>query len=115
MVKDNRWNSKDLIDWLLDCDVHFIINHIHQGLVQVCWYMEDLYLQLPRLYHWENWLQKVTKINQNRAYFIFYRTAVFCYLLLTCERNSAYYYCHSPPLLKVKLNLSSQQSIRLNL
>ena len=21
MVKDNRWNPKDLIDWLLDCDV----------------------------------------------------------------------------------------------
>ena len=30
MVKDNRWNPKDLIDWLLDCDVHFIITHIHQ-------------------------------------------------------------------------------------
>jgi hypothetical protein len=27
MVKDNRWNPKDLIDWLLDCDVHFIITY----------------------------------------------------------------------------------------
>lgn len=50
MVKDNRWNPKDLIDWLLDCDVHFIITHIHQGLEQLCWNMEDLYLQVQRLY-----------------------------------------------------------------
>ena len=50
MVKDNRWNPQDLIDWLLDCDVHFIIAHIHQGLEQLCWNMEDLYLQVQRLY-----------------------------------------------------------------
>ena len=42
MVKDKRW--------LLDSDVHFIITHIHQGLEQLCWNMEDLYIEVQRLY-----------------------------------------------------------------
>ena len=52
MVKDKRWNPKDLVDWLLDSDVHFIITHIHQGLEQLCWNMEDLYIEVQRLHLW---------------------------------------------------------------
>ena len=43
MVKDNLWNPKDLVDWLLNSDVHFIIAHIHQDLEQLSWDMVELY------------------------------------------------------------------------
>ena len=26
------WTPKDLIDWLLDCDFHFILTHTHQSI-----------------------------------------------------------------------------------
>ena len=52
MVKDNLWNPKDLVDWLLNSDVHFIITHIHQGLEQLSWDMVELYNEVQRLrYH----------------------------------------------------------------
>ena len=28
----NNWNEKGLTDWLLDCDGHIILTHIHQGM-----------------------------------------------------------------------------------
>ena len=32
-VKMNRMTPKDIVDWLLESDVHFIIAHVHQGIV----------------------------------------------------------------------------------
>jgi hypothetical protein len=52
MFKDYLWTPKDLIDWLLNSDVHFIITHIHQGLEQLSWDMVELYNEVQRLrYH----------------------------------------------------------------
>ncbi len=52
MVKDNWWNPKDLVDWLLNSDVHFIITHNHQGLEQLSWDMVELYNEVQGLrYH----------------------------------------------------------------
>ena len=31
-VSRNNWLPKDLIDYLLDSDLHFILSHVHQGL-----------------------------------------------------------------------------------
>ena len=50
MVKDNNWSPKELVDWLLDCDVHFIITHIHQGLEDMHWRMNELYEEVQRLH-----------------------------------------------------------------
>ena len=30
-AKCNNWSPADLVNWLLDCDCHFILTHIHQG------------------------------------------------------------------------------------
>ena len=42
-VKKRKWKSKDIIDWLIDSDVHFVLTHIHQGLDQLNWSMSELY------------------------------------------------------------------------
>ena len=52
MIKDNSWNPKDLVDLLMNSDVHFIITHIHQGLEQLGWDMVELYNEVQRFrYH----------------------------------------------------------------
>ncbi len=41
-----------LIDFLLNSHVHFILGHIHQGLETLGWDMRELYkIELPRLYY----------------------------------------------------------------
>ena len=30
-ILKNKWTPKDLVDWLLHCDYHIILSHIHQG------------------------------------------------------------------------------------
>jgi hypothetical protein len=42
-VKKRKWKPKDIIDWLIDSDVHFVLTHIHQGLDQLNWNMSELY------------------------------------------------------------------------
>ena len=45
---------KDLVDWLLKADVHYILGHIHQGGVfqQLNWSVHELYTELKNLgYH----------------------------------------------------------------
>lgn len=53
-VKDAGWNPEQLVDWLLEGDVHFILSHVHQGLSkqgvsQMGWNMIDLAQQIARL------------------------------------------------------------------
>jgi hypothetical protein len=49
-VKIRFKNPSELIDWLLGSHVHFILGHIHQGIVsQRDWHMDDLRRQLVRL------------------------------------------------------------------
>jgi len=42
-----RWEPDDLIDWLLDSDIHFVVTHPHQGNPR--WDVSQLYLALDRL------------------------------------------------------------------
>ena len=30
-VKKLCWGIKEIVEWLLDSDIHFILNHVHQG------------------------------------------------------------------------------------
>ena len=51
---EEDWGPEDLVDWLLDCDFHFILSHIHQGYSkynehQLGWKMDVLYSQILRL------------------------------------------------------------------
>lgn len=50
-VGDQQWGARDLVNWLLASHVHFIICHPHQGLEDMCWYMDDLYKQILRLFY----------------------------------------------------------------
>ena len=49
-VKDLNWSPAQLVEWLLSCDVHFIIAHVHQGLEPLNWNMLELQEQLSRLF-----------------------------------------------------------------
>ena len=40
---------KDLIDWFLGADIHVIISHLHQGLDDLSWDMEELLEEYKRL------------------------------------------------------------------
>ena len=31
LARSLHWGIKEITDWLLDSDIHFILNHIHQG------------------------------------------------------------------------------------
>jgi len=54
-VKDKKWGYKDLIDWLHNCDLHFILTHLHQGSSgkggqrDMGWDVDKLYQYLERL------------------------------------------------------------------
>jgi hypothetical protein len=49
-VKKRFKKPSELVDWLLGCHVHFILGHVHQGIVsQKDWHMDDLRSQLVRL------------------------------------------------------------------
>jgi hypothetical protein len=49
-INEIGWSEKDLIDWLLDSHVHFILSHVHQGIGRFLeWNMEILEFQLQRL------------------------------------------------------------------
>jgi len=49
-IYDCEWSPKDLVDWLLNSAVHFILTHVHQGVrAFLMWNMCDLQYQLQRL------------------------------------------------------------------
>ena len=53
-ITNNQWLPKQLIDFLLDSDLHFILTHIHQGLTSknIGWIIPSLMKHLKRLkYH----------------------------------------------------------------
>lgn len=31
-IKENNWSPEQLIDWLLEADIHIILTHVHQGM-----------------------------------------------------------------------------------
>ena len=34
-IKANRWGPEETVNWLLDSDIHFILTHVHQGLMML--------------------------------------------------------------------------------
>jgi hypothetical protein len=48
-VKKLFSSPDQLIDWLIQSDIHFILSHLHQGLSQLNWSMTNLYSQALRL------------------------------------------------------------------
>ena len=50
-VKTQRMDEKQLVDWLLDCDIHLIITHLHQNTAELLrWNMSTLMYEVQRLY-----------------------------------------------------------------
>ena len=48
-AKDKGWGISEIVDWLLESDIHFILNHIHQGMIETdCRVINQ---NLQRLYH----------------------------------------------------------------
>ena len=52
-VGKKRWMPNQLIDWLLESNIHFILTHINQGRSShgLMWCMRDMIDQLSRLYY----------------------------------------------------------------
>jgi hypothetical protein len=51
-VRKANHTESTFVEWLLDSNVHFILGHIHQGIVGLGWDLDILYKQqLPRLYY----------------------------------------------------------------
>lgn len=50
-VCEMKWGITDIIDWLLDSDIHFILSHIHQGFISSSKHlnMDEVLGQLKRL------------------------------------------------------------------
>ena len=46
-MRSLRWSPNDLVDWLLNCDIHFIVTHPHQGNPR--WDVSELNKALDRL------------------------------------------------------------------
>lgn len=32
-IKQRKWDPETTVDWLLDSDIHFVLTHVHQGLL----------------------------------------------------------------------------------
>ena len=47
-VNTFKFTELDIINWLLEGDIHFIISHIHQGIVNIN--MNKLYTEIMRLH-----------------------------------------------------------------
>jgi len=52
-IGERRWNPRQLVDWLLECDVHIILTHLNQGRLShsLIWCMRDLLQQMERLHY----------------------------------------------------------------
>ena len=46
-VKRKKWTPADLVQWLVQCDYHIILSHIHQGKLNVTFliYLTNLFAQ----------------------------------------------------------------------
>lgn len=51
-VRKASHTESTFVEWLLDSHVHFILGHIHQGIIGLGWDLDVLYKQqIPRLYY----------------------------------------------------------------
>ena len=49
-VKEKKWQPKQLVDWLMDADIHIILSHIHQGFKN--WNCSEILNELRNLAHY---------------------------------------------------------------
>ena len=50
-VKKERWDEQQVVAWLIASDVHLIITHVHQNIVELLgWNMTTLIYELQKLY-----------------------------------------------------------------
>jgi hypothetical protein len=50
-LRTSGWSEKHFVYWFLDCDVHMIVAHPHQGAETLQRDVTTLYKKLLRLYH----------------------------------------------------------------
>ena len=31
-IRENNWSVREMFDWLMDSDIHYILTHVHQGI-----------------------------------------------------------------------------------
>jgi len=48
-IKSKMLSEKQFVDLMLNCDIHFIITHIHQNMDRLNWNMVTLYNEVLRL------------------------------------------------------------------
>jgi hypothetical protein len=48
-LRESGWTETQFVNWLLDCDIHFIVAHPHQGTETFQWSVCRLYRELNRL------------------------------------------------------------------
>ena len=46
-VRKLHWTPNNLVDWLIEADIHFILTHVHQGMLH--WNTADVIVALSRL------------------------------------------------------------------
>ena len=71
-VNKYKLTEMDIVNWLLEGDIHFIISHIHQGIVNIN--MNKLYTSLVKLH------DQTQGVNVNHTY----------YSILYCISNSTF-------------------------
>jgi hypothetical protein len=50
--RNDNWSLQDFVSWLLGSRIHFILAHVHQGMEDFNWSIDDIYFELSRLeYH----------------------------------------------------------------
>jgi hypothetical protein len=51
-IREDNLTIKNIVDWLLESHLHFVITHPHQGLYNLGWSATDIYNEIFRLkYH----------------------------------------------------------------
>ena len=74
-VKEKCWGQTEIFEWLLECDVHIILCHMHQGVKNVPWDCSEYMLNLLKLdFHIgipmaEN--VRCSMLNQNKIVYLF--------------------------------------------
>ena len=103
-VRELEFTEKDLVDWLLDSHVHFILAHIHQGIVSLGWDFDVLYRQqLPRLYYHPGFPTR------NQLFCPVFTQNKFQYLCALSACNFA------NPTLKIPLSLIEHEGMQLEI
>ena len=50
-LRKTSWTLPQFVDWFMNCHIHFIIAHPHQGTESFGWKIDNIYSELNRLRH----------------------------------------------------------------